>query len=77
MTIELSQEIITHCLNINDTLKAIQKALENDDNHDYSHLLEHALELNWSNHQLASKISHEDYKAAHTRSSSSSTTGGR
>ena len=62
MTIELSREIINQCLNIDDTLKAIKKALENDDNHHYSHLLEHAISMNWKNHDTATDISHEDYK---------------
>lgn len=61
-SIELSQEIIDRCLELDGLLKTIKKALEHDDNHDYSYLLKNAIDLNWSNHDTATSISYEDYK---------------
>lgn len=68
MSIELSQEIIDRCLSLDDLLKTIKKALEQDGQSmdgftdHYSDLIQQAIDLNWQCHDLATKISYEDYK---------------
>jgi hypothetical protein len=67
-SIELSQDIVNRCLQLNDLLKTVQKALEQDGQNidgfsdHYSDLIQQAIDMNWQNHDRATEISYEDYK---------------
>ena len=68
MNLDYSEKIIDRCLSLDDLLQTIKKALEQDGQSidgftdHYSDLVQQALDLNWENHDLATKISFEDYK---------------
>ena len=68
MNLDFSEKIIDRCLSLDDLLKTIKKALEQDGQNiegfvdHYSDLIQQALDLNWENHDLATNISFEDYE---------------
>ena len=63
-----AEQIITHCLLINDYLTTVKKSLMADDRDiegfvdHYSDLIETTLTINWQIHEAAGLISREDFR---------------
>lgn len=63
-----AEQIISHCLTIDDYLKTIKKALMADGedvqgfNDHYSEMIQQIIDVNWQNHDLAYELSRKDYK---------------